>query len=282
MEQFHLFHETAERALGRKLSAREADRYWVGRTLDAVVADPVAWLGIMLRKLHLYWNGRELHNVYDYEFTRHVSLILGPPCVDFVYVAPFALAGVLLLLARPGVGRFLGLYAATICAAIVIVYVTDRYRLPVVAPLLVIATAFLREMVANAREARRRALAVWLAVWLGACLIAIPVPVNKRYEEKFHHLGEAYRQLGQYGFAEWALLNSLRRDPTFQRSHHELARVYEETGRFGRALAHYTEAARLADRRGNAALGAREREAAARVNAAREAGRSRAKPARTR
>ncbi len=253
MEQFHLFHEAAEQALGRKLSGRAADDYWVGRTLDAITADPTAWLRLMLRKLHLYWNGRELHNVYDYEFTREVSLILGPPFVEFVFVAPFALVGMLLLLGRPGVGRFLGLYAATICGAIVLVYVTDRYRLPVVGPVLVIGAAFVRELVAYVRAANWRAFTGWFALWICACLIAVPVKVNKRFEEKYHHLGEAYLQLGQFDFAEWALLHSLRYDRGFLPSHRDLAVLYERTGRFDSAMGVLREVEGLANARGDTA-----------------------------
>lgn len=266
IEQFRLFHEKAEQVLGRRLTAREADAYWVGRTVDVVVEDPARWARLMVRKVHLYWNGRELHNIYDYEFWRIVSLVLGPPLVDFVHVAPFGLAGLFLLLVRPGVGRFLALYTGTIAATIVAVYVTDRHRLPVVAPVLVVGTAFVREMVAYVRARRWRPVAGWLAVWCAACLIAIPVKVNKRFDEKYHHLGRAWLQLGHIPFAEWALLHSLRENPDYLPSHWDLAALYERRGLRPFAVTHLNQVVGIAKSRGDAATMARARGEIARVS----------------
>lgn len=259
LEQFSLFHDKAEQLVGRRLTEGQADDYWVDRTVAEVVTHPVKWARLMSWKLYLYFNGRELHNVYDYEFWREVSLVLGPPLAEFLYIAPFGLAGLLLLAWRPGVGRFLALYAATIAAAIILVYVTDRYRLPVVAPLLVIGTAFVREMVAYARAARWRPVAGWFALWLAACVVAVPVKVNKRFDEKYHHLGEAWLHLNQIPFAEWALLKSLGHNPQFIPSHWDLATLYERRGIRLFAMTHLHQIEGIAKKRGDTALLARAR-----------------------
>lgn len=265
LEQFRLFHDKAEQLVGRRLTEGQADDYWVERTMAEVIDHPGRWARLMLWKSYLYFNGRELHNVYDYEFWRDVSLILGPPLVEFLYIAPFGLAGLLLLLWRPGVGRFLALYAATIAAAIILVYVTDRYRLPVVAPLLVIGTAFVREMVAYVRAQRWRPVVGWAVLWLAACVVAVPVKVNKHFDEKYHHIGQAWLQLNQIPFAEWAFLKSLNYNRQFLPSHWDLATLYERRGIRSLALTQLHEIEGIAKKRGDAVTLERARREMARL-----------------
>lgn len=248
------FHRFAERDLGRPLSFREADSYWYRRTLRVMLSDPVAWLGLMARKLHLFWNGRELHNIYDYEFMRVVGVVLGLPLVQFAHIAPFGLLGSLVLLARRREHLFLALFNWTTCAGVVLFFVTDRYRVVSVAGIILAGTALLQHLRQLVARSAWRALAAHVAGLALAVAIAVPVEVNKRLEEKYHHLADSWSGLGHHHFAEWAYLRSLQAKPDFIPSRLGLARLYERQGRLESALRELRAAARIAERTGDRAL----------------------------
>lgn len=252
-ELYSAFHAAAERALARPLTLREANAYWTRHTLELVAADLPRFLRVLARKFHLYWNGRELHNIYDYEFARVLSPVLGLPLVQFLHVAPFALVGALWLLFRSRVERGIALYVLTTMTAIVLVFVTDRYRLPVVGPALIAATGLVRvaqESFAARARGRLAALAVLLAL---ACTLALPVRVNKRFERKYYGLGHAWLALGRLDRAQWALERSLDAQQSYLPSHEDLAHVFARAGDTQRAQAQLERWEQHARRQRNAA-----------------------------
>ncbi len=252
--QFEAFHVAAEQALGRQLAQRDADRYWYGRTVDAVLDDPVRWLGLMARKLHLFWNGRELHNIYDYEFWRDIGLVLGAPLPQFLWVAPFALVGTCWLLLRSRQERFAALFALLSCAAVVLVFVTDRYRLPSVTALLLVGTVVARELLQAVRRRDKLTLYALVPALVVAAAIAVPVQVNKRYHEKYHKLGTAWLKLNQLERAHWAYERSLEARDDFLPTHHKLAELHDRAGLKSEALARWREVELLARQQGDARL----------------------------
>lgn len=248
------FHRVAEQERGRPLSELEADRYWYRRTAQAALEDPLRWLGLMARKLHLFWNGRELHNIYDYEFMRVVGTVIGAPLIQFAYIAPFGLLGSLFLLVRRREGLFLVLFNWMACAGVVLVYVTDRHRIPAVAGILLAGTAVAVEIARLVGDRRWRPLGVWATALALAVAVAVPVEVNKRFEQKYHLLATSWKNIGHDDFAEWAYLRSLEAKPDFLPSHRDLASLYERRGLIDRALHELRTVERIARKRGDARI----------------------------
>ncbi|MBW2366040.1 MAG: glycosyltransferase family 39 protein, partial [Deltaproteobacteria bacterium] len=52
--------ELAEEAIGRKLSPSEVSQYWVGQTVSYIRAEPMQWIGLLVKKWHLVWNALEV------------------------------------------------------------------------------------------------------------------------------------------------------------------------------------------------------------------------------
>jgi hypothetical protein len=251
------FHASAERAVGRKLSLREADAFWVRSTLAYMAAEPLSTLRLLAHKSHLYWDGRELHDIYDYEFARTLSPVLGLPLLQFLVLAPFALVGTGVLLFRSRSERAIALTVLATMAAIVIMFVTNRYRLPVVAPALLAATGLVCAVQQAWREgARVRLAAIGLAFAL-ACALAVPVAVNKRFERKYYGLGKAWLAQGRPERAQWAFERSLAVQSDYLPSREMLTGVLAERGDHQAALDSLARWRALAEARGDAASLAR-------------------------
>jgi hypothetical protein len=259
-EQFAAFHREAERAAGRPLSAREADAYWLSRTARAVAADPWRWLQVMGRKLRLYWNGREIWDVYHYDFYRELDPRLAWS-LPYSALAALALLGTLLSCVRTRPGeRFVAYFNLTTCAAIVLVLVAARYRLAMFGGAVLASTASLRFLVQALRAGDRSRLGL-AALALGSC-IALTWPVARKrsvFDEEFWKLGAGYLVQRRWGPAEAAYRRSLALNPRHDGSHRDLALLYEHTDRPASAAAHWTWLLGWADQVGDAATAAEAR-----------------------
>ncbi len=162
----------AEQASGRALSAGEVSRYWLGRSLAWVRAEPGAWLALQARKLALYWSWYEWPDAVDYYWMKQRSAPLGLPGLEFGAVALLAAWG--LLLERRRLARWAPvlLFELGWMLSVVAFFLFARYRLPALPGLLLLAAVPLAVSLERWRSgARRTALAGGLAI---ALVVAAP------------------------------------------------------------------------------------------------------------
>ena len=112
----------------------EVSRYWLGRALDFIASDPVAWLRLMGRKTALFLNRAEMLDTEAQEAHAAWSwpLALLQPVTHFGILLPLAVLGV--WATWPERRRFWILWAmaATYAASTIAFYVFARYRYPLV------------------------------------------------------------------------------------------------------------------------------------------------------
>ena len=126
-----------------------SSRYFIGRSLEFLAADPGGYLLLQLRKLRQLWRGDEIPRNLDPYFARGWSWLLEGLlwirglAFPFGLVGPLALTGLVLYLrnpqARSPAGDLLLLFAAAYMLAVVLFFVTGRYRLPAIPSLLLFA-----------------------------------------------------------------------------------------------------------------------------------------------
>lgn len=217
--QFTGFRDAAAERLGHPVTDAEADGYWLARTLDHVASDPAAALHVLARKAWLFWNARELSNLVDYEFLRTVDPTLGAPLVQFAWIAPLALAGMLVSLA-PKRSRGEQAIAALLLAAfvsVVLVFVQDRYRLPFVPFAVVTAVATGKHLVDAVRARDTRAIAITVALVAAALFVVFPPARMRAHPERsWAALGAGYLELGDRGAACDAFQRALAIAPDFE------------------------------------------------------------------
>jgi 4-amino-4-deoxy-L-arabinose transferase-like glycosyltransferase len=226
--QWVTFERMAEDDVGHPLSAAAVDRYWLGRALRHISAHPLEWGALMVNKVWLFFNGRQLSNVFDYEFIGQVNDLLRRPLFQWSLVAPFALVGTLLLaFSGSRLGRCVALFNASACVGVVMFFVVARFRVPVTAGMLLAATATLRGFVRcfQTRDfGRLGALAG--AVGLGVAL-TWPAPVTKRFDEQYYRMGALWHELDRHHAAESAYRSALQRNSDHLRAHYNLATLYD-------------------------------------------------------
>jgi 4-amino-4-deoxy-L-arabinose transferase-like glycosyltransferase len=219
--QYRAFRDVAGAALGHPASIAETDRYWTTRTVRYALAHPIDAFRVLARKLHLYWNGRELSDVYRYEFLRDRSVAL-QRLPGYLLVAPFALLGLLLAFRAPrdSAARALAWFALAEMIAIVAVLVSSRYRLVTLPPLFVFAGLGASVLVARLRDVdgtrtmRLRALAPLLAVLVAGVALAWPVRARPAVADGCVDLARVWLAVGDRDAARDAYAEALAADPT--------------------------------------------------------------------
>lgn len=248
------FKAAAERETGRTLKPSEVSAHWLGRGLDEIRADPARWLRLEARKFGLFWNAYEVWNNRSIEVSRRFSWVLRLPLVEYGWIAPFALLGLLLTARRwrelVPVYAVLGAYLASA----LLFFVLSRYRLPAVMVQIPFAAFALIDL---GERIQRRAVAqaAWrlAAVALLALLVHLPLANENRMHMAYYNLGNKFRELERWDEAVAAYRDSLAENPKALSTHNNLALTLELAGRREEAIRAWTRvgeiAAAIGDRR---------------------------------
>ncbi len=258
LAQARAFHRVAERAVGHALDDTGVDTYWWNRTVRTMAGHPWRSAALLIRKAHLFWNGRELSNVFNYAFMCRVDAVLRGPVVQGWMLLPFALLGTLLLLARADPAeRLVGLFVVTSFAVLVAFFIVARYRLPTVPALMLAATEAVRRLALLARGRRWIHLAAAGGALAVAVALAVPVPAKDDFALQYLKLGTGLFDEWRMDEATTAFEASVRHDPTYLRAHNNLALAYERTARYHAALGQWRITLRLARTQNEAVIAKR-------------------------
>jgi len=131
----------AEDALKRPLSPSEVSGFWFRLGEQALTENAKRTLILFTNKLWLFWDSNEHTDNYSMDFiARNFDTILAWPLIDFGIVAAAAAFAVVAQRRRKET-LYLVTMALAYMLSVIVFYVTDRYRLPVVVFLLPLAGA---------------------------------------------------------------------------------------------------------------------------------------------
>jgi 4-amino-4-deoxy-L-arabinose transferase-like glycosyltransferase len=108
--------------------------YWRKRTMDSILANPVEWLELMAKKIYFLFNNFEQYNNKTYAVQKSLSPVLRYNPLGWGATLVLTAAGLALACAppkRPFRGGLLTLAVAFVYATgVVLFFVSDRFRLP--------------------------------------------------------------------------------------------------------------------------------------------------------
>jgi hypothetical protein len=153
--------EVAEASLGRSLAPGEVSRYWFRLGVDGIAREPWGYVRLVGRKLRRMVAPGE-HNDFGDEYVEYARL--SPALrtgIGFGTLLPLATLGLVIAARQHPSLLWCGALAAAYSASLLLFFVTARYRLPIVPPLLLLAGAALTWLAdtlarATTRPAARR------------------------------------------------------------------------------------------------------------------------------
>jgi Flp pilus assembly protein TadD len=165
----------AEASVGRSLSPGEVSNHFTGRAIDWVTGHPADALRLTLRKIGILLNRVDVPLNYSYAFyAREPSSFLRVLAVGPWLLLPFGLIGLFwpaLRAHRSGYWVWT-MFVPVYGAAVVLFFVTDRYRMPLFVPLCATAGATLVRFFDLARTRQIRPLLIPAGAVIAATLVA--------------------------------------------------------------------------------------------------------------
>ena len=163
----------AEAEAGRPLKRAEVSRHWSAKASAYIHEHPREWLALMATKLKNLWSAAQYDDLSIITPLRDEGILT--PGLRFGWVAVLALAGVAFAWRRHPRSRWI---AAAVClhlAALLPVFVTERYRLAAVPGLLLLAACGLSDLQQALAGRRWREVGARLAAGAAAfSLVTLP------------------------------------------------------------------------------------------------------------
>lgn len=145
-----------EQQLGHRPTPSEESNFWYAKGIDFTLHRPLDAIALQIKKLYLFWNAIEIPNNLDFYTFSQYSWLLRVLPISFWIVGPLGILGMILGW-KAHRGRTAIAFVLMYCAVMVMFFVCDRYRLPVI-PLLCMFAAYalvaLVEMI-HGREYRK-------------------------------------------------------------------------------------------------------------------------------
>jgi hypothetical protein len=228
---------TAEKAEGRPLKHYEVSRYWAARAHAYIATHFTAWLRLMGRKIANFWSSFQYDDLSLITLFRNAGVLAPGPC--FGVVAALALPGMIMALARRR-GGWIVTAVLLHMAALLPVFITERYRLAAVPGLLLLAAYGLWELWVNLARAR------WVPAVSYACAgLAIAFFVGARpadaglYSLDYYNTGIQALNQSQYPMARHDLETAYRYVPTNSEVNFALGLLWQQQGDTRRAATFY-------------------------------------------
>jgi tetratricopeptide (TPR) repeat protein len=237
------YRRVASESVQRDLTTREAGGYWGRRATDWILNNPVDYLTLLGRKALYFWNRTEFANNVSIYLASELSPIIGWNPIGFWLVAPFGLAGLILLTIKRGIKETalpVGFTAAYFAGGLIF-FVSSEYRLPILLPLLLGAGYLLVEIYTQfkARQAESAlklvAVALVFMPFVNYRNTFVSDGANARMD--WFNIGNTLIKQDRPAEAISRFERSIQIDPYFAEGMHRLAEAYYRTGRRDEAVA---------------------------------------------
>ncbi len=244
--------DVAQAAAGRNLKRSEVSDFWSAKARAYISGDFGGWLKLLGRKLVNFWNAFEYDDLNIIAKLRGSGVIF--PGLHFGLVAALAIAGVCFSIRQFPAARWIAAAILLHLAAVLPVFVTERYRLAAAPGLLLFAAAGIWIFWENCVRARGKIVAGYLAVLAAAAIfVTWPQRDPALWALKFYNSGSHALDLQQWPAAQKQLELAHAYAPGSTEINLALGNLWLQQQNLPRAEAHYLAVLRM-DPRHKAAL----------------------------
>jgi len=239
----------AEHGIKDKFAAQQ---FFFERTTDYITQQPLSFLEGLCYKAAQFASSREMPRNVDIYLFRNWSGLLsagvwkaGRFGFPFGLLLPLAAAGA--VCRRREIAAPIWLFVVLYPASVILVFVTSRYRVPIVPVMSVLAAAGCLAIGKLLKERRPKKLAGIVAALVGITLVtSVPGPFyaeQLNFEpELYYGLGDSLDKRDRTAEAIEAYSRAVSLRPDYVEAHHNLGLLLADEGKFEQAIAHYNSA----------------------------------------
>jgi tetratricopeptide (TPR) repeat protein len=189
--------EYAESKVGRTLKPSEVSSYWSGMAWEWIRQNPGKAISLAGRKFYLLLSSNEVGDQRQLHLDAAYSWVLRMPFPTFIVVVPLGVLGLALTL--PRWRRFLTVDAFLVSqvAALIIIYTSARYRLPMMPAIMTLAGFAAVWLVDTARA--RKWVPFGAAAWAFALVLFFTVRPTEAtvFSSNYFNLANKFRDMGK-------------------------------------------------------------------------------------
>jgi tetratricopeptide (TPR) repeat protein len=127
--------------LGQEMKPSVVSSFFYDKGYRYIFGKPLSWMGLMLKKLDLFWNSYEISNNQNIYFYRRFASITKILPSLFWIISPLSLIGLVLVFKKGRKYQIIGYFVIVYMFTVVAFFVNSRFRLPVL-PFLIILASF--------------------------------------------------------------------------------------------------------------------------------------------
>ncbi|MGD0336053.1 MAG: glycosyltransferase family 39 protein [Candidatus Omnitrophota bacterium] len=244
----------AEKEAKKDFNSFQASLYWSKKGLRFIASHPFIFLDLVMRKFILFWNNVEFAPNVNYYFCSTILPVLKLPLFSFGLIAPFSILGIIFVFTQKQEKAYLviALIFAYILYAIIF-FVADRYRIPVVPFLIMLASYAVYNFYLIARNGFKREL-IGCLVLLFVLFITInsdfyPINPKNSFTTARRNLGLVYYNLGNVYVSKAMMTEAVEHyqkaielNPGFTEAYNNIILAYYKKNDFNQARNYYYKA----------------------------------------
>jgi tetratricopeptide (TPR) repeat protein len=234
------------------INEQAKERFFLEKTKAYIFSEPLSFLKGLCYKTAQFVNSREMpRNMDIYVFRKWSGLLVagvwkkGGFGFPFGLLLPLAVVGVVFHCRKVSVPIWL--FMIFYPAAVILVFVTARYRVPIVPVMSVLAAGGGFDVLQMIREKRwKKPAAAAVIIFMVILLGSIPGPFYEEqinYEpELYYVLGGSLRKRGKIEDAMQAYSKAINLKTDYSEAHYNLAIALSKQGKTEEAIGHYEKA----------------------------------------
>jgi hypothetical protein len=160
--------DAAESAAGHPLKRGEVSRYWSSKAREYILNNPLAWARLLGRKLRTFWSTFQYDDLSVITSQREQGVTF--PGIYFGLLAALALPAMALAWKTSPLGRWITAAIFLQMLALLPVFTTERYRLPIVPGLAVFAAFGLVTFFTNIASGKFRSALAYATLLVASTL----------------------------------------------------------------------------------------------------------------
>jgi len=236
----------AEKRTGKKLKPSEISSFWFSEGVRFIRENPRKYAVLLLKKLYLFWWGKEIPEGIPLSVVRKYSDVLNAPLISFSLIAPLACIGMFVFLPGSGGGKkILYIFIISSIASSLVYFVNSRYKMTA-SPVLILFSA--AAVLFLLRNCAAKKYMVFIAGVAGSVFLFYFFNrdiASHREDVTFNQLGVSYAKNKKFDEAEKAFKKALSLNPAHPMAHYNLGTAYMQQGKTAAAVGEFKEAIRL-------------------------------------
>ncbi len=230
-----------ETKFGRQITPGEASSYWTREAAMFMREHPGDFIGLLAKKALLIFHYKEISQLgYNYNFISKNAVPFFAFLLTFVVILPFALIG--MFATRKNFKKYIILYGyfGAQCSAVILFFVTDRYRLSIIPFFILFAGIGIDWLIDRWNNNDRTKLGFAFVIMVTA--VGISTEFNMRIDDEFsiehEYIGLNYFEMKRYDLAMYEYEQAIRSKESFH-IRNNIGNVYSALGNVPAAMKEY-------------------------------------------